>query len=310
MPVRGVWVDCTYGAGSYSTALLEAGAERVIGLDCDPETACRARETENNSGGKFTFCQIRFGDFDQHSEIRQSKPLQGVVFDLGVSSMQLDQVQRGFSFMRDGPLDMRMEKSGCSASDIVNEASEPTLADIFFKFGNERASRRIARHIVQFRQKTRITSTAQLAAITEKSSPRSHSSRIHPATRVFQALRIAVNNELEQLARGLAAAERSLGEGGSLAVVSFHSLEDRIVKRFVRGDNSRTEDWYSRTGPQQQPRFRRVNRRPIEANDAEVAQNPRARSARLRVSVRTATDSRELDFNALGVPRIAELEQY
>ncbi len=308
-PLRGTWVDCTFGAGGYSQALCETGAERVIGIDCDPDSVRRGRDAEMKSGGKFRFCCGLFGDFDRISEISEAAPLQGVVFDLGVSSMQFDQAERGFSLKRDGPLDMRMTKTGRSASDIINQASETALSEIFFKLGGERASRRIARHIVRRRTEGRIRSTAELAEIIEKTAPARGFRRIHPATRVFQALRIAVNDELAQLAGGLAAAERSLGEGGRLAVVSFHSLEDRIVKRFMRGAAKSPADGHSHAGPDGGPRFRAVNRRPVRPDCEETAGNPRARSARMRVAVRTAAEPVPVDYDQLGVPQISGLER-
>ena len=308
-PVCGNWVDCTFGAGGYSAALLQAGAERVIGIDCDPDSASRGRAAEKNSGGRFSFCLGRFGGFDQFPGVSQSVPLQGVVFDLGASSMQFDAAERGFSFRWNGPLDMRMSMNGLSAADIVNRAPESTLAEIFFKLGEERNSRRIASQIVRQRSGGEITATAQLADIVERTAPRRGrgAGRIHPATKVFQALRIAVNDELRQLARGLAAAERALGEGGCLAVVSFHSLEDRIVKRFMRGAALPDTDRHWPAGPVSEPRFRLVNRRPVRPESDEIAANPRSRSARLRVAVRTAAEPVSMDCGQLGVPRISGL---
>ncbi|MEX2520131.1 MAG: 16S rRNA (cytosine(1402)-N(4))-methyltransferase RsmH, partial [Paracoccaceae bacterium] len=227
---EGVFLDGTFGAGGYTVALLEAGAAKVIAVDRDPEAVARGRAWAPAFGGRLDIVEGCFGDLASLIEA----PLVGVVFDIGVSSMQIDVAQRGFSFQKDGPLDMRMSDRGASAADIVNGAAEAALADIFFLYGEERASRRIARAIVQAREDGPINGTLALAALVERCLPRPKPGQPHAATRVFQALRIAVNDELGELARGLSAAEALLVEGGVLAVVSFHSLEDRIVKRFFR----------------------------------------------------------------------------
>ncbi|MEM8754505.1 MAG: 16S rRNA (cytosine(1402)-N(4))-methyltransferase RsmH, partial [Pseudomonadota bacterium] len=230
-PARGgVFLDGTFGAGGYSSALLDRGADRVVGVDRDPEAIARASAWAPLYEGRLELREGRFGDLAELADA----PLAGVVFDVGVSSMQIDEGRRGFSFAKDGPLDMRMGGAGPSAADIVNEAGETRLADIFFLYGEERAARRIARAVVKARAEAPIETTLALAELIERHSPRRKPGQIHPATRVFQALRIAVNDELGELARGLAAAEALLAEGGVLAVVAFHSLEDRIVKRFLR----------------------------------------------------------------------------
>ena len=236
------------------------------------------------------------------------EPLDGVVLDLGVSSMQLDQAERGFSFMKDGPLDMRMSQSGDSAADLVNTAEETTLADILYNYGEERASRRIAHAIVAARAVQPITTTARLAEIVARCLPRPKPGQSHPATRSFQAIRIAVNTEFTELAEGLAAAERALKPGGMLAVVTFHSLEDRIVKRFLQlaSGHEANANRYAPAKTDTTARFDLVTRRAVGPDDAELAVNPRSRSAKLRVARRTAAPSLPLDPADLGVPQIVK----
>ena len=228
-PVRGVWVDGTFGAGGYARALLEAGAERVIGIDRDPSALALAAGWAGPMGDRLRLIEGNFADLDTLA----GGPVDGVVLDLGVSSMQIDAAGRGFSFLRDGPLDMRMGAEGPTAADIVNRAAEAEIADILYHFGEEHAARRIARAIVAARAEAPIETTRALAEIVAGCLPRPKPGQSHPATRSFQALRIAVNAEFEALLAGLAAAERALRPGGMLAVVTFHSLEDRIVKRFI-----------------------------------------------------------------------------
>ena len=230
-PVGGVWVDGTFGAGGYTRALLQAGAERVIAIDRDPSALALAAPLQAEAGARLLLAEGNFADLDQIAGGDAS--VDGVVLDLGVSSMQLDQPERGFSFLRDGPLDMRMGAHGTSAADLVNTAPEALLADILHHLGEERAARRIARAIVAARAEAPIATTGRLASVIEGCLPRPKPGQSHPATRSFQALRIAVNDELGALVEGLQAAERALRPGGLLAVVSFHSLEDRIVKRFM-----------------------------------------------------------------------------
>ena len=299
-PVRGVWLDGTFGAGSYARALLGAGAEQVIAVDRDPAVFEMATSWVGDFGDRLTLVQGSFGQLDTYGH-----DLDGVVLDLGVSSMQLDQSQRGFSFRRDGPLDMRMSQSGSTAADLINSAPEAELADILYRYGEERASRRIARAIVAERSVCEINSTAQLAAIIEKCLPRPKPGQSHAATRSFQAIRIAVNDEFGELLAGLHAAERALAPGGRLAVVSFHSLEDRIVKRFFQLRAS-SGGGGSRHAPElaaADPAFRKVSRA-ISADAAEIAQNPRARSARLRTGVRTKAAAAPVSRAAVGLPEI------
>ncbi len=299
-PVRGRWLDGTFGAGGYARGLLDAGADEVIGVDRDPAVFEMARAWSGDYGGRLKLVEGTFSHLDDHA----GGPLDGVVLDLGVSSMQLDQPERGFSFMSDGPLDMRMSQDGPTAADIVNGASEEELADILFHYGEERASRRIARAIVKARADAPITRTRQLAQIIEGCLPRPKPGQSHPATRSFQALRIAVNDEFGELVSGLEAAERALKPGGRLAVVSFHSLEDRVVKRFLQ-NRSGGGGRGSRHGPEverEAPRFETVGKS-IEADEAELARNPRARSARLRVARRTDAPAGPADRSALGLPK-------
>jgi 16S rRNA (cytosine1402-N4)-methyltransferase len=227
-PVEGIWLDGTFGAGGYSRALLDAGAARVIGVDRDPEALERAAAWAGDHDGRLTLVDGRFGELDRIAAGAGAARLDGVVLDVGVSSMQIDQAERGFSFLKDGPLDMRMSQTGPSAADLVNGLSVTELADVLFRLGEERAARRIARAVVTDRRGAPFTTTRQLAGLIERLLPRPKPGQPHAATRSFQALRIAVNDELGELARGLAAAERVLAPGGWLAVVTFHSLEDRI----------------------------------------------------------------------------------
>ena len=298
-PVRGLWVDGTFGAGGYARGLLEAGAERVIGIDRDPTALGLARPWAERYGVRLTLVEGTFSDLDRIA----GAPVDGVVLDLGVSSMQLDQAERGFSFQKDGPLDMRMGTEGPSAADLVNTLPEGQLADLLYQYGEERASRRIARAIVAARP---MHTTLQLAEVVARCLPRPKPGQSHPATRAFQALRIAVNEEFSQLVQGLEAAERALKPGGRLAVVSFHSLEDRIVKRFLQL-RSATAGGGSRHAPEAEvpePAFRLLTRA-IAPDDEELAGNPRARSAKLRVAERTGAPAAPVDPKALGLPEIA-----
>ena len=299
-PVRGTWLDGTLGAGGYARALLEAGAETVIGVDRDPLAHDLARGWGAKYGARLALARDVFSNMDAHAS-----DLDGVVLDLGVSSMQLDQPMRGFSFMKDGPLDMRMSQDGPTAAELIATMEEGQLADILFLYGEERASRRIARAIVNARSEAPIVTTAQLSEIIEKCLPRAKPGQAHPATRSFQAIRIAVNDEYGELAEGLAAAERTLKPGGHLAVVSFHSIEDRMVKRFIQsrsggmGQGSRHAPAQAQSAPQ----FAQTTRKAISADKTELARNPRARSARLRVAIRTDAPPAPLDRALIGMPQ-------
>lgn len=301
-PISGVWLDGTFGAGGYARGLLEAGADTVIGVDRDPAVFDMAAAWADTYGERLKLVEGTFSEMDTYSDTL----LDGVVLDLGVSSMQLDQAERGFSFMKDGPLDMRMSQSGPSAADLVNEADEKTIADILYNYGDERASRRIARTIIETRKVTPFETTAQLVAVIERCLPRPKPGQSHPATRSFQAIRIAVNDELGQLVEGLSAAERALKPGGKLAVVTFHSLEDRIVKRFLqaRSGGAGRANRYAPELVEEAPQFKLTPRKAIGPDDQELDENPRARSARLRVAQRTEAPSGPLDLDGLGLPAI------
>lgn len=300
-PVAGVWLDGTFGAGGYTRGLLAAGAARVIAVDRDPLAFDLARDWAEAFGDRIEMVEGVFSKMDHYAQ-----DLDGIVLDLGVSSMQLDLAERGFSFMKDGPLDMRMSQSGTSAADIVNQADEAVIADILFHYGEERASRRIARAIIKARTEGEISTTLQLAGIVEKCLPRSKPGQSHPATRSFQALRIAVNDEYRELAEGLAAAERALKPGGMLAVVSFHSIEDRMVKRFLqaRSGTAGRANRYAPLDEETAAQFRQSTRKAIGPDEQELAENPRSRSAKLRVAIRTEAPSGPTDMAALGMPVI------
>ena len=283
-PISGAWLDGTFGAGGYTRALLDAGADRVYGVDRDPMVFDMAQSWAADYGDRLHLVEGVFSKLDEYAS-----DLDGVVLDLGVSSMQLDQADRGFSFIKDGPLDMRMSQSGPSAADIVNTADEAELANILFLYGEERASRRIARAIVKRREATPFDTTLDLADLIEKVLPRTKPGQSHAATRSFQALRIAVNDEYGELYRGLMAAERALKPGGQLAVVTFHSVEDRMVKRFLQmrsGSNARANR-YAPDIEQAPAQFELRSKKAIAPSDDELAQNPRARSAKLRIAQRT-----------------------
>ena len=285
-----VMIDATFGAGGYTRALLAEGAE-VIALDRDPTVQPHADAVANDFPGKFTLVRTPFSGLASAFADSGRGRLDGVVFDIGVSSMQLDQAERGFSFMRDGPLDMRMSDDGQTAADIVNGYDHGPLAHLIKLYGEERQSGRIATAILRRRQAQPFTRTLDLAEVVEKALGGRRGAPTHPATRTFQALRIAVNDELGELEAGLAAAEASLSPGGRLAVVTFHSLEDRIVKAFFT-ERSGNAPGGSRHAPvaleTRKPSFTMSFKGAREASEAELAANPRARSARLRAGVRTA----------------------
>lgn len=302
----GVYVDATFGAGGYSRAILEVPGTRLIAIDRDRSAIAGGAELVERSAGRLTLVEDRFSNLAEVCAAQGVAAIDGVVMDVGVSSMQLDQAGRGFSFRLDGPLDMRMAQSGPTAADVVARASEGDLADIIYLLGEERQSRRIARAIVADRQEAPFTTTRALADLVGR-VVRSKPGEIHPATRTFQALRIFVNEELEELQTALVAAERVLKPGGRLVVVSFHSLEDRIVKNFL-SERSRTGGG-SRHLPevaQVPPSFQLLTRRPVVAGEDEVAHNPRARSAKLRAAERTSAPAHAAD-EASSWPRLADV---
>jgi 16S rRNA (cytosine1402-N4)-methyltransferase len=280
----GVYIDATFGGGGYSCAMLARADCRVAAFDRDPDAIARGGALVAAQNGKFTLHQGRFGD------LYAATPVDGVVFDLGVSSFQFDEAGRGFSFQADADLDMRMEKQGPSAADAVNKLSEPALAELIYAYGEDDESRRIARGLMQARAAAPITRTRQLADFVERAVGGRKGARTHPATKTFQALRMLVNDELGELARGLSAAERALAPGGRLVVVSFHSLEDRMVKNFIteRADaQGRGSRHAPDLPPERSPSFTLERRRSTAPSDAELSANPRARSASLRYATRT-----------------------
>ncbi|WP_353857786.1 16S rRNA (cytosine(1402)-N(4))-methyltransferase RsmH [Azospirillum formosense] len=288
----GVYVDGTFGAGGYSRAILDRADCRVWGIDRDPEAIERGHQLALAYPGRLAIVEGRFGDMDRLLAEHGVESVDGVALDIGVSSPQIDEPERGFSFRFDGPLDMRMGRDGPTAADVVNTATEAELADIVFHYGEERMARRVARAIVAARLDTPFARTKQLADVVRSVVPKGKGDAIDPATRTFQALRIHVNDELGELRRGLAAAESLLKPGGRLAVVSFHSLEDREVKTFLK-ERSSPPPSPSRHAPSlaadaRSPSFRLLSRKPIVPTDQEAHGNPRARSARLRAAERTA----------------------
>lgn len=307
-----IYVDGTFGGGSYSRGLLKAARCRVWGIDRDPDACARGRDMAAEFDGRLTMLAGCFGDMVTLLEKENVDAVDGIALDLGVSSFQIDQAERGFSFREDGPLDMRMSLEGPSAADVVNTASEALLAEIIYRYGEERRSRRIARAIITARQDGAITRTAQLAQIVRQCYPAAASGArtrtIDPATRTFQALRIYVNDELGELTRGLLASEILLRGSGCLAVVSFHSLEDRIVKSYMReraGERSRGSRHMPQSGSGlRKPSFLLTARRAIRPSPDEVAKNPRARSARLRTAIRTDASPWPKDFSFAGLQPI------
>ena len=285
----GIYIDATLGGAGHAAALLQCAtpAGLLVGVDADPEALAAAEKKLHalvvaGLGGDYRLCH---GHFDQLTALLQDvgvTAVDGILFDLGVSSHQLDTPARGFSFGSDGPLDMRLDPTqGPTAADLLAELDEHTLADIIFRYGEERASRHIARRIVEQRHRAPLTTTSELASLVARTL-HGERGRIHPATRTFQALRIAVNNELERLERALPQAVALLKPGGRLAVISFHSLEDRIVKYFFRAEAHQADE----SSPS--PRLRIITKKPLEASDAEQHTNVRSRSAKLRVAERRA----------------------
>ena len=300
-PITGHWLDGTFGAGGYTRALLEAGAEKVTAVDRDPLAFELAADWIAEYGDRIECVQTVFSRMDE-----VASDLDGVVLDLGVSSMQLDRADRGFSFMKDGPLDMRMSQEGVSAADLVNTASAEELANILFTYGEERASRRIAKNILRAREERPFETTLQLAEVIENSLPRAKPGQSHPATRSFQALRIAVNDEYGELFKGLMAAETALKPGGILAVVTFHSIEDRMVKRFLtaRAGHSGNTNRYAPQAEATPAQFEILTRKAVGPDDQELEENPRSRSARLRVARRTDIPAGRVDPKTVSMPQL------
>lgn len=303
-----VIIDGTFGAGGYSRAILDREA-KVIGVDRDPDAIAGGQDLVKQAKGELILVPGQFAELDIHARKSGFEGVDGVVLDLGVSSMQLDEADRGFSFMRDGPLDMRMEQAGPSAADVVNELPVRDLIRIIGLLGEEKRATSVAHAIERARQEKPFSRTIELANLIEKVLGRNpKKAQIHPATRTFQALRIYVNGELHQAAKALGAAEQILKPGGRLVLVSFHSLEDRIVKRFFQ-DRTKTRGGGSRHMPEEEvppATFENLTRKAVEAADRETSENPRARSAKLRAGRRTDAPARELDVHDAGVPRLAD----
>jgi 16S rRNA (cytosine1402-N4)-methyltransferase len=302
----GIYVDATFGAGGYSRAILETAGTRVIGIDRDRTAITGGFDLVDRFGGRLVLVHDRFSNLAVISASEGFAAVDGLVMDVGVSSMQLDEAHRGFSFRLDGPLDMRMGDSGPAAADVLARASEAELADIIYLFGEERHSRSVARAIVAARKDAPVTTTRALADIVAR-TVRSKPTDIHPATRTFQALRIFVNEELDELQLALEAAERVLKPGGRLVVISFHSLEDRIVKNFLNrrskaGGGSRHLPEVAQTTPS----FQLLTRRPLAPGNDEISANPRARSAKLRAAERTIAPAHPADAPSPW-PKLAEI---
>lgn len=305
---NGTYIDGTFGAGGYTRALLESAECIVLAIDKDPAAISAGRDLEADSGGRLTLVQGAFGDMADIAAANGISRADGIALDLGVSSMQLDQGMRGFSFQSDGPLDMRMSQAGPSAADAVNSLSERDLARIIRVLGEERRARAIARAIVAAREERAIARTGELSDIVARVLGRRHDDKKHPATRTFQALRLYVNRELDELVSGLLAAERLLGEGGRLVVVTFHSLEDRIVKRFLasRAGKAARPSRHAppSAAPERQPSFRLLHRRAVTPGADEIKRNPRARSARMRAGVRMGAPPFPAEVEGLGAPKL------
>jgi 16S rRNA (cytosine1402-N4)-methyltransferase len=302
-----VYIDATFGGGGYTRAILAAASCTVIGIDRDQQALARAADLVQAAGGRLVLVDDRFSNLQSVARNCGYEAVDGVVFDLGISSLQLDEAERGFSFRQDGPLDMRMGPGGPTAADVLASASERDLAAIVMTLGEERHARALARAIVAARRAAPLVTTRALAEIVA-GVVHARPGQIHPATRTFQALRIFVNEELGELAAGLAAAEAVLRPGGRLVAVSFHSLEDRIVKSFLAGPGRRSG--FSRHVPQaaQAPAtFRVLTKRPIVPDEAEVRANPRARSAKLRAAERT--DAPPVPGRGDLLPRLPLLEE-
>jgi 16S rRNA (cytosine1402-N4)-methyltransferase len=305
---RATYIDATFGAGGHSAAILACAPDaRVFAIDRDPAAVAAGRALADRYPERLQLAEGRFGALDAIARAAGVSGADGVIFDIGVSSLQLDAPARGFSFQADGPLDMRMSATGPTAADILNSAGEAQLADILFHLGEERSARAIARRIVAERRRRPFTRTRELADVAVRVLGRESIAGRHAATRTFQALRIYVNDELFELARGLAAAEGILSPGGRLVVITFHSLEDRLVKQFLRQRTATKEGGSRHAPPKASPRapsFKFINPRPVSPSEGEIAANPRARSAKLRAATRTGAPAWGEEAEALLLPRL------
>lgn len=310
-PVSGeTHLDGTFGAGGYSVGILEAGAN-VIALDRDPDAISNGQALVEKYDGSLKLISSRFSKLDEAALAAGSEKVDGVVLDIGVSSMQLDQAERGFSFQKDGPLDMRMAQSGVSAADVVNHGDQAILTRVIGILGEEKKASRIARAIIDARTSKTFSTTLELAKLVEKTIGRKPTDKIHPATRTFQGLRIFVNQELEELCHALFAAEKNLKPGGRLVVVTFHSLEDRIVKRFFADRTGGASG--SRHLPQVQevaPSFSQTKRNALKASDEEIEINARSRSAKLRSGIRTKAKAQKTDLSIFGLPNLKLMTKF
>ena len=306
--VSGIWIDGTFGFGGYSKRLLDSGASKVIAIDLDPDVLSIASNFEQSWPNRF---KILTGNFCQMVELVSDfgvESVSGVTLDLGISSMQVDAPTRGFSLKKDGPLDMRMSKKGPSAKDFINKANEALIAEVLLKYGEERHSKAIAKNIIRARKKNYIESTYQLVNLIENVLGANTRYKTHPATRSFQAIRIAINNELENLVVGLVSANNLLRIGGLFSVITFHSLEDRIVKRFfnLQTENDCSLNEIKRVGGNRTPLFKKINNKPIIASSEELKNNPRARSAKLRVVKKEIDQLVSIEADSLGLPSISK----
>ena len=303
-PITGCWIDGTFGAGGYTRALLQNGACKVLAIDKDSSTKVFLKNIQNEYGDMINFYNQNFADMQKNNDITCRDDICGVVLDLGVSSMHLDNPLRGFSFKESGPLDMRMgNQPGPTASDIINLCSEATLADLIFFYGQERKARKIANKIVKERNKRKINTTLELAEIIRAIVPKNL--KKDPATRTFQAIRIAVNNELKDLSKALVFAEKIVRKGGIIAVVTFHSLEDKIVKDFgkIMSGKASSTNRYSPPTSKTSPSLLPINKKPVVATIEELDRNKRARSAKLRV-YKKVSDSPSRFFATMEFPQI------
>ena len=307
--VSGSWIDCTFGAGGYSQALFQAGAQRIIGIDRDPNLACHGQPLKAKYGSRLELCEAKFSSLRDIAAQFNLKQIAGVVFDIGMSSMQLDDAGRGFSFQKEGPLDMRMSKEGVTAADIVNNATEDELANIIYYYGEDRAARVIARAITLERNRCKIKSTQQLASVINKAVKKSKyggKRLLNHSTRTFQALRIAVNDELEELNAGLISAEQVLKAGAALAVVTFHSLEDRLVKQFIKSRSMRStgRSRYLPSPIGRAPTFHQLCNKVLKPSIEEITSNPRSRSAKLRIAIKLPSTNEKTEHPKIEFPRV------